>query len=245
MSLSIAVVCEAAADKQIGCDLADRVICEYAEWITPEVIDSYRRYRGFRESDEFLKWTAIKEIAERLNIKTHGHFDGAPGAPDALATRRALRVLRASDIEPEAVILLRDADNESVRVNGINQARNEFRKEWSRPIVVGVADTMRECWVIVGFVAQNDENHARLDEVRDGKQLGFDPTAHPDRLTARTHTAKKNAKRVLEILTDGDPERELSCWRDTPLDTLKSRGERVGLTTYLEEIEELLCSQFK
>jgi hypothetical protein len=244
VSVSIAVVCEAPVDKRTGCDLADRVICEAADWITVEVIDDYRLYRGYRAHEEALEWKQVPGLAMELNIRAHGWFSGEPGAPDALATRRALLVLRHSPECPDAVILLRDADQQSQREKGLTQAREEMRRTWRVPIVIGLASTMRECWVIAGFLPEDDEERALLESFRDGKQLGFDPTLHPERLTARRETAKKNSKRVLRLLTGGDPVREARCWRETPIATLEERGKKVGLTDYLRELRKLLVALF-
>jgi hypothetical protein len=46
------------------------------------------------------------------------------------------------------------------------------------------------------------------------------------------------AKRVLAVLTGDDRDREARCWLETPLETLKERGQSSGLATYLAEIEK-------
>ena len=46
--------------------------------------------------------------------------------------------------------------------------------------------------------------------------------------------------RVLDQLTEGRAERESACWQETPLETLRERGDNTGLNEYLEEIENRL-----
>jgi len=244
VTVSIAVVCEAAADKRTGCELADRVICEAADWIAAEVIESYRRYRGFEVHDEFLRWIQVPDMALALGIRAHGHFDGLPGAPDALATRRALLILKHAPTPPDAVILLRDSDREPQRELGMKQARDEYRKRSPTPIVIGLAKVKRECWVLAGFLPENPEEQTKLDAIRGRDQLGFDPILRAERLTAKTPTAKKNAKRILKLLTKGDPDRERRCWQDAPLQLLKDRGRNVGLSEYFQELDDLLLPLF-
>ena len=97
---SIAVVVEASADRQIACDLADRLLCDKIDWIEPKVLGNYRRYRGFEETDAQLKWKHVRSLAEKHHIKAHGFFRGEPGDPDALAARKALLLMRRAPREP-------------------------------------------------------------------------------------------------------------------------------------------------
>ncbi|QDU38452.1 hypothetical protein Mal4_27790 [Maioricimonas rarisocia] len=111
--------------------------------------------------------------------------------------------------------------------------------------MVGVAHTKRECWVIAGFEPRTNNESSRLRDLKSGRSgLGFDPVVHSERLTATDESAKKSAKRVLNELMRGDPLREQSCWKETPLDLLCRRGERNGLTRFLSEIRDRLCPLF-
>ena len=101
---------------------------------------------------------------------------------------------------------------------------------------------MLECWVLAGFVAQSKEEQSTLAGLR--KDLGFDPTEHSDKLDASKETAKKNPKRVLRSLTDGDRNREERCWTETEIDRLRTRGAANGLAAFLHEIEEKLLPVF-
>lgn len=137
---------------------------------------------------------------------------------------------------PDAVVLLRDDDNQKERRDGLEQARKESNVDV--PIVIGLAHTKRECWVLAGFEPRSVEEEQHLAAVR--KQIGFDPTAHAERLAAKHDSDTHSAKRILGVLTEGDKDRETQCWQITELDTLKTRGENSGLKSYLVEVEETL-----
>jgi hypothetical protein len=55
---------------------------------------------------------------------------------------------------------------------------------------------------------------------------------------------KRSAKRVLTALIGDDPEREARCWTEANLETLRERGERSGLTGYLDEIRDRIVPLF-
>lgn len=101
-------------------------------------------------------------------------------------------------------------------------------------IVVGLADPKRECWVLAGFEPGPRSETRRLAGER--KNLGFDPRERADRLTAAKPGAKRNAKRVLDVLTAGDLDRQAQCLEDVTLDLLAKRGASTGLADYLEEL---------
>jgi predicted ATPase len=65
-----------------------------------------------------------------------------------------------------------------------------------------------------------------------------------DGTVAMKSLAEQSAKRVLDALTGDDPDRVTRCWKDTPLETLRERGEHNGLKEYLEEVGELLGPRF-
>ena len=238
MTLSLAVVCEARADRDTACDLADRVICEDVDWIEPAVLDDYRRWRGFHPNDEFLLWKKVHALAREQRIPFHGHFAGQPGCAYAFQARRALLLLMKSDVQPDTVFLILDEDTEPERSDGLRQARDEARDKCDVQIVVGIARAKRECWVLAGFVPKDEQEQKRLDK------LGFDPTCISEKLTAKPEDAKRSAKRVLRALTDGNWDREAECWRDTPLEILKKRGQNNGLAAYLEEVDSLIVTLF-
>jgi hypothetical protein len=239
MTVRIAVVCEARADRQTGCGLADRVICEQVDWIETGLLEHVRQWCGVHEQVEFVTWRDIKTLAIELGIFPQGHFGGKPGMDDSYATTRALFVIEKL-ANPDAVILLRDDDRITNRRQGLEQGRERVNPLF--PVIIGLAHTKRECWVLAGFKPVTDDEGERLQGER--KKLGFDPTCQPEKLTARRENSKRCAKRVLRKLADDDWDRQQSCWEETELEILRNNGEKTGLTEYLEEVRTHLVPLF-
>ncbi len=238
--VSIAVVCEADADRRIACGLADRVICAQVDWISAEVLDSYRVFRGWELSEPYLEWRKVRSLAAQAGIRAHGHFRGEPGAPDASAARRALLLLLVSSPPPDAVLLIRDSDGDEDRRRGLKQARGE--RAWQFAIAIGVAHTKRECWVLNGFEPSDDQERKLLAEEQ--RKLGLDPCSASDRLTAKHDSDKLSAKRIFRVLTEGDKAREEPCWVRSDLTMLRDRGRSTGLAEYLSELQDRIVPLF-
>jgi hypothetical protein len=236
MSVKIAVVCEAASDFVIAAKLSDRLICENIHWIEIEVIENYRTYVGAVAEEPFLTWARAKSEAAVIGLRIRGHFGGIPGELDAKAARRAIDVIRRRRPDIDAIMLVRDDDRLTARRKGLEQARSE--SDFGPRIVIGLAHCKRECWVLAGFVPENESESQRLGELQ--RQLGFHPCREAHELTAVEHGSKRDAKRVLRILSEGNAEREVSCWTDSPLDTLRTQGARTGLPEFLSEVESIL-----
>lgn len=237
VSYEFGVVCEARADRDTACGLADRVLLEKVSWLDLEMLDSVRLWRGTRSETPFLKWASVREECQRAGLKgIFGKFSGQPGQPDAFMARLALLLLASSEQPPKAVLLVRDSDGDSRRRLGLEQARDD--RPWPFPVAIGVAEPKRECWVLAGFDPRSPEETARLDASE--RRLSFHPVRDAHRLDAREHGAKKDAKVALEALTQGDMERERACLEETPLAVLEERGEKTGLTQYLKEVRERL-----
>ncbi|MBZ4377080.1 hypothetical protein NR800_30550 [Corallococcus interemptor] len=235
------VVCEARADRDTACVLADRVLGEDIDWLDEGLLDTQRRWRGLTPSEPFLRWASVREEAKKAGLKgLFGHFGNKPAEPDALVARRALLLFVDSDTQPQAVMLIRDSDADEGRRLGLEQARGD--KPWPFAVIIGVAEPKRECWVLAGFDAKKQEE----DSLRKVEQrLSFHPVREAHRLTASEHGAKNDAKKALEELTSGSVERERECLRDTPLETLRQRGERVGLMQFMSEVSERLVPLMK
>ncbi len=237
MSRRFAVVAEAPADHRTATELADRALVEAVDWLDEEQVAHLREW-VIEMSGERLTWTGVRKLAGAVGIEAEGHFDGEAGLFDARAARRALRYLRATVPELEAVVLIRDQDNIADRREGLEQARREDHEELV--IVVGLAITEREAWVISGFEPQNEAEQTRLDAER--QILGFNPRERSHDLTAGgNNAARRSPKRVLRALTGGDAERERWCWAATPLARLRERGAGNGLAQYLDEVRKLLA----
>jgi hypothetical protein len=104
--------------------------------------------------------------------------------------------------------------------------------------VIGLAHCKREAWVLAGFVPKNEGETERIEQLR--RELGFHPCDAAQRLTASHDDDKLSAKRVLGALTGEATDREACCWEESPLQTLRDRGEDTGLAAYIHQLEEVL-----
>jgi hypothetical protein len=241
--LKLCIVYEAAADCELGCSLADRVVVECIEWIRdqPELLAHQREWTTEDRGIQF-RWDAIDDLGRNMDLRVRGGYeDGEQDYPDFKAAVRALRVIRNLFDDVDAVVLIRDTDDQPDRINGLNQAKNRFDgKPPGFRVLVGAARTKRECWVLSGFIPNDDIETGLLESER--QYLGFDPTARSQELTAKNNENedKRSAKRVLRKLTQGSSDREEECWTETPLEQLRSKGESNGLAEYLDQIEDVL-----
>lgn len=240
MTVSIAVVCEAPADRITITTLAERVIREAAHWIEPEAMGDYVEWRGFRRTEPHLEWTALKQHADNLGLVVRFR-DVPPLHPYSQNALRAIRVLAAAPDRVDAIIMVPDSDTDAERLKGLEQARDYARA--ALPIVVGLAHTKRECWHICGFEPESDEERVVLAEL--GSEVGFDVRAKSEGLTAKhaAATDKRSAKRVLSKLC-ADHERERRCLTTLPIEKLKERGANNGLKHFLEQLELQLVPLF-
>jgi hypothetical protein len=240
-AFTFAVVCEAPADLRLVADLADRVLCQEIDWVDSENLALHRQWRGLKPGDSHLEWHWVGRLAQQQNIRAHGHFSGEPGALDATAARKALLLLTRSQQPPDAVVLARDTDGQEERRRGLEQARDA--SPWPFEVVLAVAHTKREGWVLAGFDPGSKVEEEALAGIR--RELGFDPRLQAESLTATEPQAPRNAKRVLNRLISGNPDREQECWTATDLGTLRERGGLSGLATFLDEVRALLIPLFK
>jgi hypothetical protein len=236
MPLSFVVVCEARNDYLTASELADRVFCECVDWVEPEFLDALRCYTGLPGDEPFLTWRGVKALAKDSRLLPRGLIDGRPGDLDARQSQRALLLIETKWPNVDGILLIRDDDGIVNRRVGLEQARNESKL--SSCIVIGLAHTKRECWVLAGFEPREERERELLAEIR--KDLGFDPCIQAEQLTAIHDHDKRSAKRVLKHLVQGDHERESACWREAQLKDLRDRGRETGLSQYLKEIKDRL-----
>jgi len=240
--LKLCIVYEAEADCQIGCDLADRVVVDCIDWLSEQpALLQFQREWIIQHQGILFRWDRIDDLGRGMNIRIRGYEDGEEKFPDFKAAVRAVRVIQNLFDDVDAIVLIRDVDDEPERVDGLNQAKNRFDEGNRRfRVIVGAARTKRECWVLAGFHPVDDLENRLFDEERE--YLGFDPTTSSHKLTAKNNEKedKKSAKRVLRQLTRGDSLREEECWTQTPLELLKSKGKANGLAEYLVQVEEVL-----
>jgi len=146
-------------------------------------------------------------------------------------------VLAGAGPDTLAVVMLSDCDACEDKRAGLRQAAKEPRFAGLN-VVVGVADKMREAWVLNGFIAKPGAETETLRRLT--TELSFDPIREAVRLRAPKPSEPRHPKRVLSELTSGDPAREEHCWRATPLRQLRERGVATGLTAFLDELRDHL-----
>jgi hypothetical protein len=201
--------------------------------------DEIRAWRGDGDGRAFFDIHKVSDYARDLSVRVpHGHFEGRPKAAGALIARTVFSLVRRlarTDGGIDGVVVVWDMDDQpNARREGLKQARDEAQSWAAFRIVLGCPDPMREAWVLCGFDPGGDHEDLRLRELR--RELGFAPHLEAHLLTAKDEQARRSAKRVLRVLTDDDRDREQACWRETSLDTLKTRGELTGLRSYLLEV---------
>ena len=245
--MRVAVFCEAAADFATATGLVDRLLREEGpDWV--------REHVEFRPLDDLREWVGAggrlffdvhhldREMEERGIKRPRGQFTGKAGAFGALLAYTAFLLTRdeASRSGPiEALVLVWDMDDQGeARRRGLADGRGAAYL----PMVLGCPDPEREAWVLAGFEPANAAERDRLDEER--RSLPFDPCAEAHRLCDKDEHARRSAKRVLAALIGGKPDREARCWEETPLATLRARGEQSGLCAFLDEVAEHLLPQF-
>ncbi|AEI63124.1 hypothetical protein [Corallococcus macrosporus] len=238
------VVCEAPADQQTACTIADRVISAEVDWVQPEFRDTFYRWSGVGASPDvkFVRWQKVREESALLSIRPlFGRFGGEAGKPDALMTRRALLLFASLKRLPDAVVLVRDSDGDASRRDGLEQARSAY--DWPFSVVIALAEPKREAWVLSGFEPKGHNEGTRLQRLKE--RLSVDPLIKSHELDASTHGAKTDIKRALRELTQDDQLRELQCIEDSTLDLLKQRGAKNGLADFMKEVQERLVPIFK
>ena len=238
------IIVESEADFRTASELANRIFIEQIEWIEP-YLPQQLQWRGIVGETKFTCWKDIRSIYDEM--KSRGtrlprYLGGRAQGHDYAASTKVLHIidslLREKNHDIQAVVLIRDLDNRPERRLGIEQARQESAH---LTVVIGLADGKREAWVLNGFVCLDAREESLLANVR--AELELDPVVEAHRLRATTFDEPsriRNAKVVLDRLTEGVNERESQCWRSTSLALLRERGTFTGLTNYIREIEEKL-----
>jgi hypothetical protein len=240
--------CEAAADFRLLVSLIDRVLRGHATWVA-DLLDGnpedLRVWEGDGQGNAFFAIKHIKAHGLRiLHRMPQGNFGGQAGGFGATMARTAFEIVRAVNAsrttDPiDAVVFVWDMDGQAQeRQQALQAARNHAMTIVRFPIVLGMADRMREAWVLAGFDPGTPVETALLAAER--QQLGFQPNHEAHLLTAVDVQAPRSPKRVLKALTADDLDREERCWTTTPLDTLRARGTLSGLAKFLDEVETTL-----
>ncbi|MFS8067019.1 MAG: hypothetical protein ACMG6S_11665 [Byssovorax sp.] len=230
------LVVEGPSDARTIPNVVDRILVHEVTGLEGS-LKSVRTFGGLAAGSTFLAWRGVNHEAKGRVPRKHGPFSGAPAVEDARTAWYALQCFVGRDPQPDAVFLVRDSDGkQDERRKGLEQARDEAG--WPFPVLIGVAHTMMECWVLSAFVPQDKKEIAALAASR--KELGFDPTVRSDELTALNKVVQKRPKQVLSKLTEGDEAREAQCWQEANIEHLRARGAKNGLADFLGQVEDKL-----
>jgi hypothetical protein len=248
--IEVVVIVESRMDAVTATKLAERVLVEKVEWLEHESLQHLFKWSGLEVGTEYSCWKDTGDIIDRAEKdgipkpRYLGHGKTGSLKADGAA---ALKILKLSKLlnrkknrNIAAVIFIRDLDSQRERNQGIEQARLEHIDEQPRmEIVIGIANKMREAWVLNGFIPLDSEEKRILAQIK--TKLSFDPCEEAHRL--RDDPGEdRNPKLVVKTLTGGDIIREQQCWEETNLEILRSRGTNTGLTKYLNEVEQRLVS---
>ena len=248
MAQTLLLIAEGPTDHRTVTTLADRVVSKAISGSTvdePGLMDprlaALREWGGIVPETPFTAWRDIKELAARNNIRVLG--GQKERGLDRDKFRKAL--LLAEKLRKGGsrwMVVSRDlhTDHPDDRRSSLEEVRDEYQgKGWT--IVLALAQPFREAWVLNGFRPMNSDESKTLAAER--SKLGFDPTHFPEKLDAQLSTAKKNGKRVLEVLCccSGDSrEREDQCLEQCDLDHLHKSGKGSGLSKFLLDVESIL-----
>ena len=175
-----------------------------------------------------------------IRIKTRGHFDGEPASPEAAHWRRV--ILAALLEHPDGLVLAKDTDGRRGALKGIGQAVAFVQKRDPELVLVVAAPHPEvEAWLVGGYRAESEEERLRITEL--AREMSFDPTKRPDRLTAHPNDTRTDAKRTLRVLALGEdrsavltvPQLAECCARCLSADSEVSQGKAIGLDALVEQ----------
>lgn len=132
----------------------------------------------------------------------------------------------------DVVYFARDVDGKPERHDALDYAR--AHRAWPFAIVGMMCQPESEAWFVAGFVPGDERERAQLATVM--KQLRFDPTQQPHKLTSTVHGGPRDAKKVLALLIKRDPARRADCL-EVPLARLRLVGAESGINRFLDEVE--------
>jgi hypothetical protein len=174
-----------------------------------------------------------------------GHFNQRPGEPAAKQGRQAIHlagvVHRKAPLS--AAVILIDMDEEPPRKNGLEQARQEAaRQGLGFAVLLGCPSESIEACLLAALEPRTRQEEERIKEIRDARNLDFDPLEQAHRLSHK-EGVPKSSKEILALLTQDDLRRQEEGLRRTEQDLLRSRGHGSGLTDFLDEVAQHLAPQ--
>jgi len=216
--------------------LATRCLVEVCDWLDGNLGP------GCWESQPLSKASAKarEQFSKRpgsFGSPLHGRWGRAPDARLVLAQ---LYLWQYSGWSFDGAVIARDVDQQPERRQGAASALDEMRNRGAlrKPVVLAYADPEIEAWYVAGFEPKSAADTVRFADAL--LQLSFNPSETPHRLTSKRQTDLKDAKRVLDLLCDGDRGRVAACLQQ-PLDLLSGRGVETGLAQFIADCKTILA----
>jgi hypothetical protein len=238
-ALTVGLACEDRGHFLAVTYLIDAELLAHHDWLDG-TLEYCRTWRGLAKDGSWYKFDPSDAYDLRpftvdgVRINPLGHIGGQPLKPEAAMWRKVLLMFCHQDPRPDVVVLARDMDGYPERLAGIVQVRDGL--PWPFKVAVALAEPEVEAWHVCGFVPRDDEERARLRELKD--ELSFDPTVESHRLTSHPNDAPTDAKRVLDHLCREEADREADCLTDHEL--LRTRGTTNGLTAFRNDIAQYI-----
>jgi hypothetical protein len=184
--IEVVVIVESRMDAVTAKKLAERVLVEKIDWLEEDNLQHLFKWTGLESGTEHSCWKDINDIIDRAEKdgipkpRYLGHGKTGKLRADGAA---ALKILKLSKLlyhkkkrEIAAVVFIRDVDNQPERKQGIEQARLEHTED--RPcaeVIIGVADRMREAWILNGFTPLNVAEKQTLSQIKANLSGSTDP----------------------------------------------------------------------
>jgi len=153
--------------------------------------------------------------------------------------RKVLAFIEAQHRVPTIVVLARDDDRKPERsgtyraLAAANQDPDQLH--WSFRLVLMLPAPECEAWLVAAFEPSTKTEREMLPSLT--KELRFDPTQQPHRMTSTKNQAPTDAKAVLARPTQKDSERVNQCLTNPPADW-RNRCKASGLPEFLDGVDQ-------
>jgi hypothetical protein len=228
----IILVAEGPSDfRRIGV-LVDHFLRKHTDGAaSPEEL---RKLEGLN-GDPYVPLHRIPELVRERGLDRR-YSPGGPKKGDGGTLRKLYQVLQKDKLlSPRTVILwARDDDGDKARREDAGEARRSLPD--SAPLLLAIATECGEAWVIAGWNASTTSDQAKLAAWR--RKLGFEPQAHPDRLSHKENVPK-SAKAIVDDIFNGDPEQEARALISAA-DSDSQASRDCGLHAFCEEARSWL-----
>ncbi len=236
----ILAICDAPADFRGVRALVDRALVNYC-WMRdfssedpdfPEAhtLADVRAWVGLEPEADFSTPSDAKRLAtvgaKRVRFTKWG------SGQEAKTARKALTLAARLPEPPDAVVMVRDTENQSGRLDRMLEALSAG--EWPFGGIFGVQEPMREAWILAALDPSEPSFQEALHEERE--RLSFDPLKSSHRLNAKSESDNRHPKRVLRSLDVSSEQEPAALWR-APCEQMRANGASNGLAPFLDAVQ--------